>query len=205
MLSEEFDDDPGCDGYVSEPDLVPADERSTLEFTMDRNNQLNLRDEPHDSLQAVIIISEENITESSVTRENPASSSHIASTFVNVISDPITLSVDTNYAVLEDVSEVIKADTSDPEIIFGAQQTVDDDSLSDTLLYQADEFPQSPLHILPEITLVLHHSNSFSEMIEAFSDPEIINKTLKVRRLLPDNSVEMGSGSGVVRDVYSSF
>ncbi|KAF3854508.1 hypothetical protein F7725_022563 [Dissostichus mawsoni] len=30
-------------------------------------------------------------------------------------------------------------------------------------------------------------------------------KTLKVKRLLPDHSVEKGSGSGVVRDVYSSF
>ncbi len=67
-------------------------------------------------------------TESSVTRENSASSSHVANTFVNVISDPIALSVDTNYTVLEDVSEVVEADTLDPEIIFGTQQKVDDDS-----------------------------------------------------------------------------
>lgn len=55
------------------------------------------------------------------------------------------------------------------------------------------------------MTLVLHHTNSFSEMIEAFSKPEIVNKTLKVKRLLPDNSVENGSGSGVVRDSFSNF
>ena len=42
-------------------------------------------------------------------------------------------------------------------------------------------------------------------MIAAFSDPDIMYKTLKVKRLLPDHSVEKGSGSGVVRDVYSSF
>lgn len=46
---------------------------------------------------------------------------------------------------------------------------------------------------------VLHHSNSFRGMIEAFSVPEIMSETLKVRRLLRD------SGSGGVRDVYSSF
>ena len=96
----------------------------------------------------------------------------------------------------------ISGDDLDPEIIIAVQQTVNDDSLSDTLIY---ELPQSPLNILPEMTLVLHHSNSFNEMIEAFFDPEILNKTLKFRCLLPDNSVEKGSGSGVVRDVYSSF
>ncbi len=61
-------------------------------------------------------------------------------------------------------------------------------TLSDTQIYQSDEFPQSPLHILPERTLVLHDSNSFSEMIETFSDPQTMNKTLKVR--VPDNLVE---------------
>lgn len=68
VLSEESDDDPGCDGYVSEPHLVAAVERSTLEFTMDRDNQLDLTDEPGDSLQEVSIIPGESITESSVTR-----------------------------------------------------------------------------------------------------------------------------------------
>lgn len=82
---------------------------------------------------------------------------------------------------------------------------MNDDSLSDTLTYQPDELPHSPLNILPETVLILHHSNSFSEMIEAFSDSEILNKALKVRCLLPDNSLEKVSGSGVIRDVYSSF
>ena len=59
----------------------------------------------------------------------------------------------------------ISGDDLDPEIIIAVQQTVNDDSLSDTLIY---ELPQSPLNILPEMTLVLHHSNSFNEMIEAF-------------------------------------
>lgn len=81
---------------------------------MDRNYQLDFTNLTT-PLQEVFIISEESITESSVTRENPAGSSYVASTFVNVISDPTAWSVDTNYAVLEDVSEVIEADTSDPE------------------------------------------------------------------------------------------
>lgn len=113
------DEDPDCDSFVSEPDLVSNDEQSTLEFTIERNNQLDLTGEPHDSLLEVFIICEESITESSVNRENPAS------TFANINSDSITLSVETNYAVLENVTE---ADPSDPEITFGAQQTVSDDS-----------------------------------------------------------------------------
>lgn len=43
----------------------------------------------------------------------------VASTFVNIISDPITVA-DANYAVLEYVLEVREVDISDSEIIFGA-------------------------------------------------------------------------------------
>ncbi|KAF3844212.1 hypothetical protein F7725_013553 [Dissostichus mawsoni] len=186
VLHEEAHDDSDCDSFVSEPDLLPQNKQSTLEFTIETNNQL-MTDESHDFLLEVFIISEESVTEesfteSSVNRENPASP------FANINSDPITL-----YS------------TSDPEITFGPAQTGADDNLSDTLIYQPDELPQSPLQILPDITLVLHHSNSFNEVIAAFSDPDIMYKTLKVKRLLPDHSVEKGSGSGVVRDVYSSF
>ncbi|XP_041834214.1 uncharacterized protein LOC121635197 [Melanotaenia boesemani] len=184
--------------HVSEPAVEPADEGSTLDLISDRN-QLGFINEPHSPLQELFFFSEESIESS--THENPTSSS----TFINVISDPIALSVDANYIVLSDVSEVSEVDNSDPEIIFGAQQTTNNESLSDTLLYQPDDFPPSPLHTLPEITLVLHHTNSFSEMIVAFSNPEIMNKTLKVKRILPDNSVEKGSGSGIVRDSFSSF
>lgn len=105
--------------------------------------------------------------------------------------------MDRNNAFLED--------NFDPEIIVGAQQSSNYDSLSDTLIYQPNELPQSPIHSLPEKTLVLHHSNSFSEMIETFSDPKILNKTLTFKHLLPDNVIEMGTGSSVIRDVYSSF
>ncbi|XP_061576483.1 uncharacterized protein LOC133442491 [Cololabis saira] len=189
VLSEESDyhnlSNADC---VSEPDN---------EQSVDQNYQQDSKDEPHDFLPEVFIVSEEVLTDSSVTRETPASSSQ--ETVALVISDPMAFSVDKNYAILQD--------DSDPEIIFGAQQTVNDDfsDLSDTLIYEPDELPENPLNILPETILVLHHSNSFIEMIDAFSDPEILNKTLKVRRLLPDNSVEKGSGSGVIRDVYSSF
>lgn len=183
---------------VSEPAVVPPDEMSTSELTKNRSDLLQFISEHHISLPEVFLISEESITESSVTRENSTSSSYLASTLVNIRNDRITLFVDDNYAVLEDVAEVTETDTSDPEIIIGAQET-SDESLSDTLIYQPDEFPLSPLHTLPEITLVLHQSNSFSEMTEAFSDPDIMNKTVKVKHLFPDNSVERGIGW------YSSF
>ncbi|KAF3847310.1 hypothetical protein F7725_020338 [Dissostichus mawsoni] len=42
-------------------------------------------------------------------------------------------------------------------------------------------------------------------MITAFSDAEILNKSLNVRRILPDNKEEAGSGSGVLRDVLSCY
>lgn len=90
---------------------------------------------------------------------------------------------------------MILANTSDPEVIFGALTTKDDGSIN-----MMSDF--SPLHILPEITSVLHHSNSFSEI--TFSEPDVLNITLKARHLLPNYS-ELSSRSGGVRDAYSSF
>lgn len=94
---------------------------------------------------------------------------------------------------------------SDPEITFGPQQLIDVDSLTDTLIYEPDELPSSDPHALPVRNLIIHHANSFNHVIEEFSDPEILNQSLWVRRILPDNSEEAGSGSGVLRDMYSSF
>ncbi|XP_051793651.1 uncharacterized protein LOC110945962 [Acanthochromis polyacanthus] len=42
-------------------------------------------------------------------------------------------------------------------------------------------------------------------MIEAFSDSQILTRPLEIRRLLPDHSEEAGSGSGLLRDVFSAF
>lgn len=98
-----------------------------------------------------------------------------------------------------------EVDISDPKIIFGVQQTANDESFSDTLLYQPDEFPLSPLHTLPKITLALTTTQTLSLKLELFSDPEIMNKTLKVKCLLPDNSVEKDSSSGVSRDDSGGF
>lgn len=49
----ESDEDPDCDSFVSEPDLVPNSEQSTLEFAIERNNQLDLTDEPHDCISTL--------------------------------------------------------------------------------------------------------------------------------------------------------
>ncbi|KAM9717484.1 uncharacterized protein ACNS7B_021134 [Menidia menidia] len=191
-LSEESDDNNHtCVKCVPQPDV--PDNEALDEPSVDRHCWQDLTDEVHVSIPDVFIVSEEVLTDSTVTRECSASSSQETRTVV--ISDPITFYSGKNYVIEDD---------ADPEITFGAQAG-NDDSLSDTLIYEPLELPQSPLNLLPETVLVLHYSNSFNEMIEAFSDPEILNKTLKVRRLLPDNSVERGSGSGVNRDVYSSF
>lgn len=52
------------------------------------------------------------MAEYSVATENPSSSSHAASIIVSIISDPVTLAADSNYTVLEDVSEITEADAS---------------------------------------------------------------------------------------------
>lgn len=193
MLSEESDDDNhGYSGYRGYIEQV-ANNEPHHEQSVERKSWQNSTEQPHDSIPEVFIVYEESLTDSLVTRENHSSSSRETRTVV--ICDSMAISMGMNHAFLED--------NSDPEIIIGSQQLLNDDSLSDTLIYQPDELPQSPIHILPEKMLVLHLSNSFGEMIEAFSDPEILNKTLAFRHLLPDSTVEKGTSSGVIRDVSS--
>lgn len=42
-------------------------------------------------------------------------------------------------------------------------------------------------------------------MIGAFSDDDILSKTIKIKHILPDKSLEKGSGTGLLKDVYTSF
>ena len=90
------------------------------------------------------------------------------------------------------------------EITFGPIYGVEDDT-EDTLIFEGLTMPASPTHPEEVITIAIHHANTLHDMITAFSDAEILNKTLKVTRILPDNTEEADSGSGVLRDVLSCF
>ncbi|KAM9758014.1 uncharacterized protein ACNS7B_005138 [Menidia menidia] len=148
-LSEESDDNNHtCVKCVPQPDV--PDNEALDEPSVDRHCWQDLTDEVHVSIPDVFIVSEEVLTDSTVTRECSASSSQETRTVV--ISDPITFYSGKNYVIEDD---------ADPEITFGAQAG-NDDSLSDTLIYEPLELPQSPLNLLPETVLVLHYSNSFN-------------------------------------------
>ncbi|KAG8013690.1 hypothetical protein GBF38_022175, partial [Nibea albiflora] len=95
-------------------------------------------------------------------------------------------------------------ETSDSEITFGRQPSIEEET-EDTLIYEGFPLPTSPAHPEDVITITIHHANTLHDMITAFSDAEIQNKSLNVRRILPDNKEEAGSGSGVLRDVLSCF
>ncbi|KAL0161727.1 hypothetical protein M9458_045452 [Cirrhinus mrigala] len=95
--------------------------------------------------------------------------------------------------------------SSDPEITFGPQQPTEEDFLSDTVIHDPCDSPQNVPNDLQNRNLTIHYSHSFNDMIEAFSDHEIVTQSLTVKRILPNNSEEAGSGPGVLRDVYSNF
>ena len=92
----------------------------------------------------------------------------------------------------------------DAEITFGPLHDIDEDT-DDTLIYEGFLIPTSPPNPEDVITIVIHHANTLHDMITAFSDAEILNKAVNVKRILPDNTEEAGSGSGVMRDVLSCF
>ncbi|XP_065135175.2 uncharacterized protein [Paramisgurnus dabryanus] len=105
------------------------------------------------------------------------------------------------------VSEEVQSSLNvpvDSEITFGSNYSTADDT-EDTLIYEGFLMPTSPARPEDVIIITIYHANTFNDMITAFSDEEILNKALHVRRILPDNKEEAGNGSGVLRDVLSCF
>ncbi|KAJ8007783.1 hypothetical protein DPEC_G00097780 [Dallia pectoralis] len=92
----------------------------------------------------------------------------------------------------------------DSEITFGPIYSTEEDT-EDTLIYEGFPMPASPPHPEDVIMITIHHANTFNDMITAFSDEEIFNRALNVRRILPDNREEAGIGSGLLRDVLTCF
>ena len=75
-----------------------------------------------------------------------------------------------------------------------------------TSLLSRDGSPQQPPSTSrPPKIVTIHHGNCLNEMVNEFLDPAVLTQSLIIKRLLPNNTEENGTGSGVVRDVYSFF
>ncbi|XP_019222594.1 uncharacterized protein LOC109204863 isoform X2 [Oreochromis niloticus] len=94
--------------------------------------------------------------------------------------------------------------SDDPEITFGPIFDAEEDT-EDTLVYEGFLVPLSPPNSENVITITIRHTDTLRDMITAFSDAEILRKTLNVKRILPDNTEEPGTGSGILRDVLTCF
>ncbi|XP_051920762.1 uncharacterized protein LOC127600313 [Hippocampus zosterae] len=86
----------------------------------------------------------------------------------------------------------------DSEITFGPTYNTEGDA-DITLIYDGPPDPQDVM------TITVHYTDTLNDMIIAFSENAILNKSLNVKRILPDNTEEAGVGSGVLRDVISCF
>ncbi|KAL4008656.1 hypothetical protein ACER0C_002508 [Sarotherodon galilaeus] len=94
--------------------------------------------------------------------------------------------------------------SDDPEITFGPIFDAEEDT-EDTLVYEGFLVPVSPPNSKNVITITIRHTDTLRDMITAFSDAEILRKTLNVKHILPDNTEEPGTGSGILRDVLTCF
>ncbi|KAL4009633.1 hypothetical protein ACER0C_003485 [Sarotherodon galilaeus] len=94
--------------------------------------------------------------------------------------------------------------SDDPEITFGPIFDAEEDT-EDTLVYEGFLVPLSPPNSENVITITIRHTDTLRDMITAFSDAEILRKTLNVKRILPDTTEEPGTGSGILRDVLTCF
>ena len=72
----------------------------------------------------------------------------------------------------------------DAEITFGPLHDVVEDT-GDTLISESFLIPTSPPNPEDVITIVIHHANTLHDMITAFSDAELLNKAVNVKRILP--------------------
>lgn len=154
---------------VSETDSSSLCDGLSPESTLEKPGEQYETDSFQAFLPEVFIVSDHiDATQSSVNTEHPTS------TYVRIITDSIYLSVAVEHAIEETISDTVVSDNSDPEITFGAQRVIDVDSLSETLIYEPDELPQIVPPALLRKTLLIHYSNSFNDIIDAVSDPEIM-------------------------------
>ncbi|XP_030597977.1 uncharacterized protein LOC115796683 [Archocentrus centrarchus] len=158
-------------------------------FSSAPNYSDNDQDSPHQQ-----VASDQSIVTNQPVTTDPMVASEVHFILPEILSDDAVVLHD--YVTLGENPHNI----SDPEITFGPNPEDDFDN-ADTLIYQ----PETPDHSPQTKMLTIHHANCFNDMIEAFSDPDTLTTQLTVRRLLPDNSEEAGSGSGVLRDIFSAF
>ncbi|XP_014900553.1 uncharacterized protein LOC106955100 [Poecilia latipinna] len=92
----------------------------------------------------------------------------------------------------------------DSEITFGPILDAEEDT-DDTLIYEGFVVPPSPANPEDAIMITLRYADTLHDLITAFSDEGILRKTLNVKRILPDNTEEAGTGSGLLRDVLTCF
>ncbi|KAL3987646.1 hypothetical protein ACER0C_014761 [Sarotherodon galilaeus] len=91
--------------------------------------------------------------------------------------------------------------SDDSEITFGPIFDAEEDT-EDTLVYEGFLVPLSPPNLENVITITIRHTDTLHDMITAFPDAEILRKTLNVNRILPGNTEEPGTGSGILRDYF---
>ncbi|XP_070543895.1 uncharacterized protein [Ptychodera flava] len=83
------------------------------------------------------------------------------------------------------------------------------EDLDDTLslpvdLYSPMEFPDISLQRDTRV-LVIHRSKMLEDMLNAFSDPGVLNDYIEVKLVLPNGDAEAASGTGVFRDCFTGF
>ena len=71
----------------------------------------------------------------------------------------------------------------------------------------SSDFYENPENVVEKQTITIRHVHCIQDMVEAFSDKNILdaNFTLGFRRLLENSELEMGVGSGVIMDCLTDF
>lgn len=98
-----------------------------------------------------------------------------------------TVSLDSPWsAINEEVSGILRTEGSQP---------------TSTIM----DFFANPENVTEHQTIVIHKTQCLMDMIEAFSDKNILDASISIRRVLECGEVEMGVGSGVIRDCLTDF
>ncbi|XP_073727002.1 uncharacterized protein [Misgurnus anguillicaudatus] len=99
-----------------------------------------------------------------------------------------------NLRIATDIEESPFQDLYDNEVTIGGYLS-DVENLDDTV----------PLVDPPKTILVVRRGQVLSILMQAFSDPAIMDKEISIRMRLPNGQIEEGVGPGVFRDCLSEF
>ncbi|KAK9981748.1 hypothetical protein ABG768_001272, partial [Culter alburnus] len=119
-------------------------------------------------------------------------------TFVETILETVPSESDSVFIPGSNFCDVSDAEVTD--VLEDPPQSTDTQEPTNN-----DSFFENPRHVTESETVIIHRVHCVNDMIQAFSDKNILHANVTLKRVLENGEEEAGIGDGVFRDCITEF